>query len=81
MTPDILKLLSFQIQSHFLGCHCFMAVGGVLHEILKTSSSSVQGSVFRGIDALLEEFLEWVVESRTVTHSSADWWDILLPLA
>ncbi len=25
--------------------------------------------------------LEWVVESTTVTHSSADWWDILLPLA
>ena len=23
--------------------------------------------------------LEWVVESTTVTHSSADWWDILLP--
>ena len=26
-------------------------------------------------------FLECVVESTTVTHSSADWWDILLPLA
>ena len=25
--------------------------------------------------------LEWEVESTTVTHSSADWWDILLPLA
>ena len=25
--------------------------------------------------------LEWVVESTTVTHSSADWWDLLLPLA
>ena len=25
--------------------------------------------------------VEWVVESTTVTHSSADWWDILLPLA
>ena len=25
--------------------------------------------------------LDWVVESTTVTHSSADWWDILLPLA
>ena len=25
--------------------------------------------------------LEWVVESTTVPHSSADWWDILLPLA
>ena len=24
--------------------------------------------------------LEWEVESTTVTHSSADWWDILLPL-
>ena len=24
---------------------------------------------------------EWEVESTTVTHSSADWWDILLPLA
>ena len=23
---------------------------------------------------------EWVVESTTVTHSSADWWDLLLPL-
>ena len=22
--------------------------------------------------------LEWEVESTTVTHSSADWWDILL---
>ena len=25
--------------------------------------------------------VEWVVESMTVTHSSADWWDLLLPLA
>ena len=25
--------------------------------------------------------LEWEVESTTVTHSSADWWDLLLPLA
>ena len=25
--------------------------------------------------------LEWEVESTTVTHSSADWWDRLLPLA
>ena len=25
--------------------------------------------------------LEWKVESTTVTHSSADWWDLLLPLA
>ena len=25
--------------------------------------------------------LEWEVESTTVTHSNADWWDILLPLA
>ena len=24
---------------------------------------------------------EWEVESTTVTHSSADWWDLLLPLA
>ena len=27
------------------------------------------------------ESLEWKVESTTVTHSSADWWGILLPLA
>ena len=25
--------------------------------------------------------VEWVVESTIVTHSSADWWDVLLPLA
>ena len=25
--------------------------------------------------------LEWEVESTTFTHSSADWWDLLLPLA
>ena len=25
--------------------------------------------------------LEQAVESTTVTHSSADWWDLLLPLA
>ena len=25
--------------------------------------------------------LEWEVEATTVTHSSADWWDLLLPLA
>ena len=25
--------------------------------------------------------LEWEVESTTVTHSSADWWDLLRPLA
>ena len=42
----------------------------------------VQGSVFRRIIALWGSgSLEWVVESTTVTHSSADWWDLLLPLA
>ena len=43
---------------------------------------SVQGSFFSRIDALLEG-LEWEVESTTVTvtHSSAYWWDLLLPLA
>ena len=25
--------------------------------------------------------LEWEVESMTVTHSSVDWWALLLPLA
>ena len=30
---------------------------------------------------MAERGLEWVVESTTVTHSSADWWDPLLPLA
>ena len=29
----------------------------------------------------LEWEVESVVESTTVTHSSADWWDLLLPLA
>ena len=41
---------------------------------------SVQGSVFSRIDALLGG-LEWEMESTTVTHSCADWWDLLLPLA
>ena len=45
-----------------------------------SSFFSVQGSVFSRIDALLGG-LEWAVESTTVTHSSADWWDLLLPLA
>ena len=27
------------------------------------------------------EWEHWEVESTTVTHSSADWWDLLLPLA
>ena len=40
---------------------------------------SVQSSFFSRIDALLGG-LEWEVESTTVTHSSADWWDLLLPL-
>ena len=40
---------------------------------------SVQGSFFSRIDALLG-VLEWEVESTTVTHSSVDWWDLLLPL-
>ena len=31
--------------------------------------------------AALSHNLEWGVESTTVTHSSADWWDLLLPLA
>ena len=44
-------------------------------------SFSVQGSVFSRIDALLGD-LEWaLVESTAVTHSSANWWDLLLPLA
>ena len=40
-----------------------------------SSSDTVQGSV------LLPHYrtiLEWEVESTTVTHSSADWWDLLL---
>ena len=42
----------------------------------------VQGSVFRRIIALWGSgSLEWVVGSTTITHSSADWWDLLLPLA
>ena len=48
--------------------------------ITSSSSSSVQGSVFSRIDAL-QGGLKWEVESTTVTHSSADWWDLLLPLA
>ena len=49
--------------------------------ILSSSPSfSVQCSVFSRIDALLGD-LEWAAESKTVTHSSADWWDLLLPLA
>ena len=42
----------------------------------------VQGSLFRRIIALWRSSsLEWVVESTTVTHSSADWWDLLFPMA
>ena len=41
-----------------------------------SSSDTVQGSVYRTLGDL-----EWEVESTTVTHSSADWWDLLLPLA
>ena len=45
-----------------------------------SSSFSVQGSVFSRIDALLGEFRVGggVHDSYT---SSADWWDLLLPLA
>ena len=39
-----------------------------------------RAAFFSRIDALLGG-LEWEVEATTVTHSSADWWDILLPLA
>ena len=39
-----------------------------------------RAAFFSRIDALLGR-LEWEVEATTVTHSSADWWDLLLPLA
>ena len=55
---------------------------GHAYTIIMSSSPSfsVQGSVFSRIDALLGD-LEWAAESTTVTHSSADWWGLLLPLA
>ena len=64
---------------------CESLLKGILGSFLfpsnsSSSSYSVQGSVFSRIDALLGG-LVWEVESTTVTHSSADWWDLLLPLA
>ena len=54
----------------------------MLVQVLLLLPIQVQGSVFRRIIALWRSgSLEWVVESTTVTHSSADWWDLLLPLA
>ena len=58
-----------------------MAVACV-YLLLRLLPIQVQGSVFRRIIALWGSgSLEWVVESTTATHSSADWWDLLLPLA
>ena len=45
-----------------------------------SSSDTVQGSRLAPHYRTLGD-LEWEVESTTVTHSSADWWDLLLPLA
>ena len=39
-----------------------------------------RAAFFSRIDSLLGG-LEWEVESTTVTHSSGDWCDVLLPLA
>ena len=50
-----------------------------------SSSDASAGQRFQPHNRTLEVhgefFLEWVVESTTVTHSSADWWDLLLSLA
>ena len=48
-----------------------------------SSSDTSAGQCFQPHNRTLEvgSFLEWMVESTTVTHSSADWWDLLLPLA
>ena len=47
-----------------------------------SSSDTVQGQRLALHYRTLGD-LEWEVESTTVTgtHSSADWWDLLLPLA
>ena len=48
-----------------------------------TSSSSFfsAGQLFQPRRRTSRGGLEWAVESTTVTHSSVDWWDLLLPLA
>ena len=52
------------------------------HNLSSSSSDTSAGQRFQPHNRTLEVgSLEWVVESTTVTHSSADWWDILLPLA
>ena len=51
-----------------------------MEEKISSSSFISAGQLFHSIDALLGG-LEWEVESTTVTHASADWWDLLLPLA
>ena len=47
-----------------------------------SSSDISAGQRFQPHNRTLEVgSLEWVVETTIVTHSSADWWDLLLPLA
>ena len=68
-----------------LAKHSHVAITTLNMEMSTSSSSSdtSAGQRFQPHNRTLEvgSFLEWVAESTTVTHSSADWWDILLPLA
>ena len=55
----------------------------VVDHSIPISSSSSQYCAGHRLPALIRTLgdLEWEVESTTVTHSSADWWDLLLLLA
>ena len=63
--------------------HIYIAIHAVCTYDFSISSSSSQycaGQRLAPHNRTLGD-LEWEVESTTVTHSSADWWDLLLPLA
>ena len=51
------------------------------HHVHRITHESLIMTYFQGGPLMTYGGLEWEVESTTVTHSSADWWDILLPLA
>ena len=65
-----------KIMAQFNTANCFELTSGLFLLPL-----SVQGSIFQPHRRTSGGGVKWDVESTTVTHCSADWWDILLPLA
>ena len=72
----VLRKGCFSVTQFFFGFDLFGT-----HHVHRITHESLIMTYFPCVPLMTCGGLEWEVESTTVTHSSADWWDLLLPLA